>query len=677
MNNDNEKKKKKKIRGRELIKFVVLIVLAIWVINTIHANTAEYFSTLKLKKDVLYRIQALSNSSLEERLTQEHLNNSNYTFDIDEAIDEAETDINNIIRDETDYIIHANSLYGDYEWLRKYKLIKVYSIFNYKGDIVLEASELGDEFKDRKSEILVVEGSSFSDANRVDYTCANGKIIVDYDISNPLNSYTVAVVNKKSVSENANAVVSNIQNSIKHVFNNMTDMPDVENGNFLVRNYLIERLFRHKPLMIMVSSGDDDIDEEIKQYCVDSAIHFVEADLKGSGMTITSKDIKVVSETEFILRYKLLKFLYPNDEQIPYVEGDYDNSIHSHSYAEKYRKLYFVGYYTFSDLESTLMRTKARANKNIPMVFSKEDVFHFENFGSPLSYGGNCAGIAYYTMKLFNDGNVDTKGQTDFDSWKGYEFNEDGCASGIVEWDISKDKENEQLLSREINDYNCNLIFDHKAEYVINKKSGETKCNLVANELSPYENEFVNMIGCYWFEQNKARSQHDFNKDYGDYWDFQLIQDVMDYLDKDKIVQVGFSLNEKTDHGFEIAGHSVNIYDYVVYDENHIELYIYDSNYGDHCLLTERDYTSWKKTYEFDVENNIVGMHNYPNNFKVMHIEKKNINGRDVFLYDYYLDMGHKLLATNRFNCGDIEDNSYRIQFNDEDFNFFNLKYMD
>lgn len=669
----NYDKRKKKISGKELIKLILLILITLLIINIFRIFAADFLSNQKIRKNVLYRIQNLNDSSLEEKIIQEHLNNSDYTFDINKAIDNAETDINKIIRDETEYIVHADNLYGGYEWLKKYNLVKAYSIFNYNGDIVLNVSDLGDDFKEGKSKILVVEGSTFSN---VSYTCDSGKIIVDYTISNPLNSYTIAIVNKKSVSENAKAVVTNIKNSIKHMFNNMTDLPDVENGNFLVRNYLIERLFKHKPLMIMVSSGDEDIDAEIKQYCVDSAIHFVEADLKGSGMEITSKDIKVVSKSEFIFRYKILKFFYPNDEQIPYVEGYYDNSIHSHSYAEKYRNLYFVGYYTLSDLESTLMRTEARANKTVPLVFSQEDVFSFENFGSPISYGGNCAGIAYYTMKLFNDGAVDTNGQTDFNSWNGYELDIDGCVSGIVEWDISKDKENEKLLSREINDYNRSLIVDHEAEYTLHKKDGDEADKLVAENLSPYEEEFINMIGCYWFEQNKARSAHDFYKDYGDYWDFQLIQDVMDYIDRGKIVQVGFSFNMREENEINTAAHSVNIYDYVMFDDNHIELYIYDSNYGDKCMLSERNYTSWKKTYEFDIENDKVGMHNNPDNLRIMHIEKRNKNGKDIFLYDYYLDLKNTCLATNRYNDGNEEKNMYRIQFNDEDLDFMNLKYM-
>lgn len=669
--NNNKEKKQQKINGKKLVKFILLVIVSILVINILRISTANYSSPRKLDKQVLNRIQSLDSSALEKRMVEVHKNNSDYTFDINKAIDNAETDINKIIRDETEYIVHADNLYGGYEWLKKYNLVKAYSIFNYNGDIVLNVSDLGDDFKEGKSKILVVEGSTFSN---VSYTCDSGKIIVDYTISNPLNSYTVAIVNKKSVSENAKAVVTNIKNSIKHMFNNMTDLPDVENGNFLVRNYLIERLFKHKPLMIMVSSGDEDIDAEIKQYCVDSAIHFVEADLKGSGMEITSKDIKVVSKSEFIFRYKILKFFYPNDEQIPYVEGYYDNSIHSHSYAEKYRNLYFVGYYTLSDLESTLMRTEARANKTVPLVFSQEDVFSFENFGSPISYGGNCAGIAYYTMKLFNNGTVDEKGQTDFNSWRGYDLDEDGCVSGTIEWDISKDKENAQLLSREINEYNGSLLNDHEAIYDIHKNGGDIKGKLVANNLASYEENFINMIGCYWFEQNKARSAYDFYKEYGDYWDFQLIQDVMDYIDRGEIIQVGFSFVDYVENEPKVKGHSVNVYDYVVYDENHIDLYIYDSNYGDACMMPERSYKSWKKTYEFDIENNILGMHHYPDNLRVMKIEKRNINGRDIFLYEYPLDMNYYVVATNWYNLGD--DNMYRIQFNDEDLNFLNLKYM-
>lgn len=673
----NKPRKDKSIIKRLL--FLVFILLTVWVYRHFDEITGYRFKEKAFNDSIKVRLLSHESSLIEKYAEEQHRNDPNYTFDIEEAEKNAETDISKVLQDQTKYILHERemnrNMNDSYAWAREYEIIKAYSVINFKGDIVLDLEELGDSFKEKKSVILIGPDISTIAPKKCTYKVEDGKVIVDYEIEQLMSSYLIVVANENSFIANAKAKVSYLGENLEYAFNNTFTLPDVDNGNFLVRNYFLERVFRNKPLMIMVSSGDETTDAMLKQYCVDSAIHFVEADIKGSNMTITEKDIKVVSKAEFYFRYKLLKVLFPKDEQIPYVEGYYDNSPHSKSYNNKYRNLYFVGYYTFSDLENTIGRTIARNNKNTSL-FSSEDIFHFRNFCSKTSYGGNCAGIAYYTMKLFNDGTVPSSGSSDFDSWSSYKTAKLGGNRGVVEWDISKDEENAELLTRYINGYNPNFVNDHTAEFKITHSDGtEELVKLAESYLSPYEEEFSKMIGSYWFEVNKTTNESKCRKDFGDYWDYGLIEDILDIIDDNRIVQIGFNYPVKDEDGEHTEAHSVNAYHYEIIDDNNIDLYIYDSNYPNDYVLSEVNFKSWEKTYKYDLEHDCFDLHDLHKAFCIMHIKKKIINGKEVFLYDYNLVPNGEIVATNDKNLLDTETSSYLFVVNDEDMNILNNKY--
>ena len=95
------------------------------------------------------------------------------------------------------------------------------------------------------------------------------------------------------------------------------------------------------------------------------------------------------------------------------------------------------------------------------------------------------------------------------------------------------------------------------------------------------------MIGSYWFEVNKATNESKCRKDFGDYWDYGLIEDILDIIDDNRIVQIGISYPIKDTDGEHTEAHSVNAYHYEVIDDNNIDLYIYDSNYPNDYVLSE------------------------------------------------------------------------------------------
>lgn len=174
------------------------------------------------------------------------------------------------------------------------------------------------------------------------------------------------------------------------------------------------------------------------------------------------------------------------------------------------------------------------------------DELPFQNFESEYSSGGNCAGISYLTAYLFNTGS----------------FPEAGGYNG-VEWNISGDQENATLADKGLYDYKTKDFVDNNSSYMD---------NYIGEGLTSGENEFVKMVGACWKETNdKIPSVNE--KMISNEWsnDWELAENMMDYLDQGKILIVGLYLNSG-------RGHAVNVYDYYFNDAGELIFRVYDSN---------------------------------------------------------------------------------------------------
>ena len=80
------------------------------------------------------------------------------------------------------------------------------------------------------------------------------------------------------------------------------------------------------------------------------------------------------------------------------------------------------------------------ANSYLYPNFLDTEILPFSNFATPGITGGNCAGIASYTMRLHNKGSVPTSGEVTFN--EALDKNVKEPFIGTLKWDIAKDAEN-------------------------------------------------------------------------------------------------------------------------------------------------------------------------------------------------------------------------------------------
>lgn len=210
-----------------------------------------------------------------------------------------------------------------------------------------------------------------------------------------------------------------------------------------------------------------------------------------------------------------------------------------------------------------------------------ENRLPFDNFKSYIGTTGNCAGIAYYTANMFNNGSMPVSGK--------YYISDE---IGMVDWDISA-YENRALVEGDLYDYQyASYVDDHIDEN-----------GLLADGLTEAQWNFVDMIGCYWRQGNNIPINQYVryaNQDLG--LDFDLIREIERRIDDGEML-ILFMI-KRSENDANLGGHAVNIIGYKIEeDENgndvHI-LYVYDNNY----TVVESAYVNNEIIIEHDTLNN-------------------------------------------------------------------------
>lgn len=174
------------------------------------------------------------------------------------------------------------------------------------------------------------------------------------------------------------------------------------------------------------------------------------------------------------------------------------------------------------------------------------DEFSFQNFESEYGPSGNCLGIAHFISYLFNTGSYPSTG----------DYN------GIA-WNLTTDPANDTLLSPG--------VFDYKDIHFVDDKSGWNDDYLSPESLSAGEYEFVKMIGAAFREGNDRIDHNSHVKINGDLNDYSTLQNIMNYIDQGKVVNVCLALNNGT-------AHAITLYDYYWLDDEFVNFRVYDSN---------------------------------------------------------------------------------------------------
>ena len=186
-----------------------------------------------------------------------------------------------------------------------------------------------------------------------------------------------------------------------------------------------------------------------------------------------------------------------------------------------------------------------------------EDELPFQNFRSYIGTGGNCAGITHLTSYLYNTGSFPSSGT--------YNCNINGTYEQI-QWDLSTDNENATLSNQGLIDYkDIEFVTEHS-------ENGD----YLSVNLTEGEQEFVNMIGCYWTEANDRINMNAYEKTTGEYYDVSLLNRMTALLDQGKILDVYLYMRGG-------GAHAVNIYGYEYIAANSVLFTVYDNNIPQDC----------------------------------------------------------------------------------------------
>ena len=650
--------KQTSISSMKKILFFILLVLIFLLINV-----ATVVSKNKMKeKQAFEDTQQIYNveDAFLEIARERHNNNTNYNFDIEEVEKNAEKDIDKAMIDITSEVRTLSDCLDYYSWSKKYDIDAVYSVDNYKGELAINVSKLPDIDITGKTKVLVGPNNVDGNIKECKYKLNDDILTVDCEKLEPVNSYIVAIGEKKKVSFDLGAIVDK--------GGKLYEVPSTEDGNFLVSFYFFPRLLHNKkPALLMVSSGDEERDEALKEMCLESAIDSTDADLKGTmHMDLRKEDIEIVTPERFALEYIKLKTLFPNSEKRPYAVVQPKKKL-----SKYYKQLYFMRYYTYSDLENMIDISDyyPEYEEHEEALFGLEDVLRLKNFVSKYSIGGNCAGFSYYAMKLFNSGSFPSSGEMDFSVLEG-KFTE---TNELVKWDLAIDDKNDCLTEKgKVSNWNIGKYLN-----AMNDEGEIIKYDIAGNP-EPYEEEVIKMLGSYWLQTNMnlyVESGIDLVKDPGDCWDYALVQDVKNVLDDNKIAYLGICYETKDK---DKVSHAVVAYDYLDVSDNQTLIFVYDCNYPEKIpTRQQRKHFKNRDEYirrdtELTEEQKINSLLNGKKDLCIISIHKKELNGKECFYYDY--PIMYKNVDPSQIYDGAQMSNRFTVC--DENYNIFNVKYQ-
>ena len=417
------------------------------------------------------------------------------------------------------------------------KLYKAYQLYNYSGSVSIDLKDIYSSYdiNEKNIEIYVSEGpfvvKGLTELNKVTISSAGTSITLDKDFSDD-EKYFIFITKKQdklvgsiyskifgkyeeedlnSTSETASVVIcTNIFGVYKVMY---YDCNSDENTQNLMNNTLMY-LNSH-------SSKNPKYNADIFQKTSKS---------KYNGVLNTLRSVFKMNEVNSIFGTLEDSLKKPQTILFSYMVYEMDASVDER--------------YLVAEEDST---------EPVSSGFDKwVDELPFQNFESYIATGGNCAGITHLSSYLYNTKSVPTSGS--------YDCVINGSTQ-TVSWDLTSDKDNSTL-------YDSGLI-DYKKKSFIDDHSAKEDNFLVG--LSAGEEEFVNMVGCFWAEGNDRVNMTKYELQSGEYDDVELVKKMMSLIDQGKILDMYLYMR----YG---GAHAVNVYGYEYVDDETINFYVYDSN---------------------------------------------------------------------------------------------------
>ncbi len=425
-----------------------------------------------------------------------------------------------------------------------YDVYKDYSVHFLDGTLSIDISDILLNGNAKADKLKVFVSNMVSGYEEVKYSLDGNILTINRDFEYHENRHVV-IASKSSIFAPKNPSFDITLNAAANRAN------IIANTDYLFVHYLgITNSFgsRRKPHMYYVSTGNDESDHEIEMYLIALA----DDALDGLTDTITDGDVKKVGKTQM---KALRTFVQPLINFCTFKSID---DLGSDNFRWEYLFCMINDSYV-DDINYKHAKVSELTQTSNVGFSTQKDALPFENFKTTYSDGGNCAGIAYFTAKLFNDKAFASSGEFSSDRYS------DGSTS--LSWDLSVDTDNDTLLDPVLSDYKGQgFVQDH------------TKTSRLLNGLSAGEDEFAKMIAAYWAKTNEKIGRqsymHDLDSDYGE-MSWEMIEEMKLYLDQGKILVIGLMDTDGYGHAVNVVGY----HEVEKGDTHTISFVLYDNEY--------------------------------------------------------------------------------------------------
>lgn len=445
-----------------------------------------------------------------------------------------------------------------------------YWMYNYNGTVILDMEEnfKKNHITDKDIQILIAKGSfieeGLTEFKNCKFKSTGAVLTLEYEF-NKDDQYYIYVVEKNSVTEKIKKTVDGTINTAKEgVFGKSTSKTT---GEAVIHGSVFWYGLTHHGLTIEYTEMETEEETELflkkvkEYYGGKNFLDGIFKDLDGRDSKIFVPASKEDIEAECATWNKILPSFGLNDLYEHFENKGFD-------WWKKGVWCYAPYTYDISEIKDDSSETSG---------FDKfVDELPFSNFGSYINQDGNCAGISHLTAYLYNTKSLPTNGK--------YTISIDGKDKDIT-WNLTEDKENATLMDPGLADYKDDSFV----------KNHSSKGTLLDTGLDSGEEQFVNMIGCFWAEGNHANDYSQYVKTDGNKNSYDIIKKAKKYIDKGKVLDVYLGF-------YGLSGHAVNIYDYKVISKDEIWFVVYDNNIPQDNAFLEDDacYLKVKKIIQDD-----------------------------------------------------------------------------
>ena len=525
------------------------------------------------------------------------------------------TDLYAVVQDYTGYDVSEFGIDSTY---------KTFMIYNYSGAVSIDFSSICKKKKISISDIdiYVYEGSflisDLGEMEKCSFQSSDDNIVTlskDFDEN---STYYILAIKKDSKDDNG---------FYSLLSGTLTNSTPGEEGNEvgIALIYGSPSLNQFVGITAHIMCSELDTKEKTKAF-VKSVVDYSNNNVLGGDITVDDSAVEIVSAADITAKYNSLKKLIPSAGYDP-SDPDSVNLLNYFFVFTYYTEEIDDGMYDSlesGESDSTVKYDTATNSSGVTSFDKYTDEFPFENFGTKWSQRGSCGGIALFTSMLYNNKRVSSSGSYTY-------TREDETTT--IDWDISADSSNATLLDPGLYDYKSSLFVEKHTDSHATYLKGLTKG----------EKQFAKMIGAYQRESLDKIDNEEYMLYNGEEYKWKTIKKTMEYLEQDKIVNLGIYLTDGT-------GHAVNLYDYYINDYGEVVFSVYDSNFPQDqrdgfTMLYNRCYLVVKKTV--------------------------NPEGKDTFQYLYYPTSGNSQYAAT--SCSVFTDMHYFIVF-DENYNILTEK---